>query len=195
MELNKTSGASAPVVPLAIVAVVLQLLLSPQFVIFGGQINFMLVLVVVLSFTVESRHLVYVGFFGGLFYGLVTTAPVGLMALLLTVAAYVAGALFRGLTANAGVESLRSAVILILGVNLVNGIALFAMGMSGNLLVSLGVHGLASTVLDLIACVPFLFFLGRSGSSHGFSAHGGRGKGGLGTLHPGARGSRYKGIR
>ena len=66
-------------------------------------------------------------------------------------------------------------------------LGLFLMGVETNLLLSIGVHGLASSVLDLLACVPFLMLGGRSSGGHG---KGGRGARGLSYA-----GKRYKSLR
>lgn len=196
MNLSTPSTRSRrPIAAFCIVAAVLQLVIAPQLALFGGRINFMLVLTAVLAVSGDIRTLAYIGFFAGLFYDLTTVAPIGLMALLLTVAGYLTAALSRGITLGASMESLRMAGVAVLAVNVVYAVALFAMGSETNLLVALGVHGLASTVLDLLVAFLALLFVPQNDAGHGFS---GRRSGHMSaTLHRGGHraGTRFKGLR
>lgn len=201
MEFKTTSSrAGRPVAVLCIIAVILQLALAPQLSLFGGRFNFMLVLTAVLAVSGDPPTLVYVGFGAGLFYDLTGTGPVGLMALLLTLSGYGAAALSRGIAPGANMEALRTVGVLIVLVNLVYGLALFFMGVQTSLLYALGVHGLASSVLDLLAAALMLTFapVGEY-QGRGFSA--GRGMPQLGGVRTARgtrgrnRGTRFKGMR
>ena len=92
---RKNSGPSRGRLSGIVVAcILLHLALAPQIHLFGGAFNFMLVLTVSLAISLDSRTMVYVGFFSGLLYDLTTTGPVGLMSLLLAlVGCYLAIAL------------------------------------------------------------------------------------------------------
>ncbi len=83
-------------------------------------------------------------------------------------------------------ETVRVAAVAILAVNVLYAVGMFFMGVVGDLLRSVGIHGLASSVLTILACVPYLLRGGSAGSGRGLS---GRGRG----LTYG--GNRYKGLR
>lgn len=196
MNLNlQTAGASRRTVAiLCAVAAVLQVALAPQVSILGGGFNFMLALVAVLCVTGESRMLVYIGFFAGLFHDLTGSAPIGLMALLLTLAGYVGASAFRGVGGGLTAGSLRAAGVIVAAVNIVYALALFLMGAQGSLVQALVGHALASTVLTVLACIPLLAAAGSGEQGRGFTAGAKRGPV-LGGGRPQRRGSRFKGMR
>lgn len=192
---TSSSHGHRPIVAFCVIVAVLQLVIAPQLSLFGGRINFMLVLVATLAVSGDARTLVYIGFFAGLFYDLTTAAPIGLMAFLLTLAGYLTAALSRGITPGTSVESLRMAVVAILAVNMFYALALFAMGFETNLLIALGVHGLASTVLDALVAFFAFMFVPQADAGHDFgNRHPVRPST---TLHRGGRraGTRFKGLR
>ena len=185
-EMNNTGRSRSALITMAVVCVVLHLALAPQVSVFGGRFNFMLVLTVSLAISGDSRSLVYIGVFSGLFFDLTTASPVGFMALLLALTGYTVALMSRGLTSGLGMETVRVAAVAILAVNVLYAVGMFFMGVEGDLLRSIGIHGLASSVLTMLACVPFLLMGGSGGSGRGLS---GRGRG----LAYG--GNRYKGLR
>lgn len=187
LELNNSGRTRSAFIVTIVVCAVLQVALAPQVSVFGGRFNFMLVLTASLAISGDSRALVYIGFFAGLFYDLTGTSPVGFMALLLALMGYTVALMSRGLSSGLGMETVRVVIAAILVVNILYALGLYFMGIESNVLISVGVHGLASSVLDLIACVPLLILGGQRSLSHGFS---GRGRGGLSY-----GGTRYKGLR
>ena len=184
LELNNSGRTRSALIATIAACAVLHLVIAPQVSLFGGRFNFMLALTVSLAISGDSRSLVYIGFFSGLFYDLTTSSPIGFMALLLAITGYAVALMSRGLSSGFGMETIRAVV---LAVVVVNALGLFLMGVETNLLLSIGVHGLASSVLDLLACVPFLMLGGRSSGGHG---KGGRGARGLSYA-----GKRYKSLR
>lgn len=184
-EIGNSGPSRGRLVGIAVACALLHLALAPQLRPFGGTINFMLVLTASAAISTDSRSMVYIGFFSGLLYDLTTTGPIGLMSLLLALVGYGVAMVSRGLSSGIGMETLRVVIAAILGVNLVYSIAMILLGIESSLLVSVGVHGLASTVLDVLACVPFLLVAGSSAGQRGFSSR----RMGYG------RGSRFKGLR
>lgn len=172
-----------PLVAAFIVAAILQVALAPQISVFGGRINFMLALTVTAAVGGDSRTMVYAGFAAGLLYDLTSSVPIGLMALLLTILGYTIAMMSRGIVAGMSMDTLRLVGVGVFIVNMVYGVFLFFMGTETNLLFALGVHGLASSILTFVACLPFLMMGGQSGSSRGFSAAGTR-----------SHGTRFKGL-
>ena len=172
-ELKNSGPSRGRLSGIVVACILLHLALAPQIHLFGGAFNFMLVLTVSLAISLDSRTMVYVGFFSGLLYDLTTTGPVGLMSLLLALVGYGLALMSRGLTSA------------ILGVNLIYSIAMLGLGVESSVLVAIGVHGLASTVLDVLASIPFLLMAGSPAAQRGFSSRGfGYG-----------RGSRFKGLK
>ena len=144
------------------VAAVLQLALAPQISLFGGAFN--------LSMGNEIGSAVLIGFFSGLFYDMTSAAPVGLMSLLLTIGCFSLATVSRGVSGNVSTDSMRLIAAAILAINVVNGVVLFFMGVEGGFVSAVLVHGLACTVLDTIAALPFLVLVGASEPKKGFSA-------------------------
>ena len=107
------------------------------------------------------------------------------MSLLLALVGYGVALMSRGLTSGVGMETLRVVIAAILGVNLIYSIAMLGLGVESSVLVAIGVHGLASTVLDVLASISFLLMAGSPAAQRGFSSRGfGYG-----------RGSRFKGLK
>lgn len=184
-ELNSSGPSRGRLSGIAVACILLHLALAPQINLFGGVFNFMLVLTVSLSISLDSRTMVYVGFFSGLLYDLTTTGPIGLMSLLLALVGYGVALVSRGLASGVGMETLRVVIAAILGVNLIYSIAMLGLGVESSVLAAIGVHGLASTVLDVVASIPFLFMAGSPAAQRGFSSRG------FGYGH----GSRFKGLK
>ncbi len=91
----------------------------------------------------------------------------------------------RGLASGVGMETLRVVIAAILGVHLIYSIAMLGLGVESSVLVAIGVQGLASTVLDVLASIPFLLMAGSPAAQRGFSSRG------FGD----GRGSRFKGLK
>lgn len=188
LELNNAGRTRSALTAAVVVYAVGHIALASQIQVAGGRFNLMLALVASLAVGGDSRAMVYIGFFSGLFYDLTTSSPIGFMALLLAVTGYAVALLSRGLQSGLGMETIRVVATAVIGVNVVYALGLFLMGVETDLLISVGAHGLVSSLLDLVACIPLLL-LGARGGARGFSARGGRGRG----LSYG--GTRYKGLR
>ncbi|MDO5032538.1 rod shape-determining protein MreD [Corynebacterium sp.] len=161
-----------PLVAACVIALLLQLALAPQISLFGGRINFMLVLVATAAVGGESRILVYLGFAAGMLFDLTSAVPLGLMALLLTLSGYAVANMTRGIAPGVHMDALRMSGVCIAAVNLIYAIAMVAMGVTSGMMTSLGI-ALASTLLDIVVAVPFLALLSGGEQGRGFSARGG----------------------
>ena len=91
MQIADKSHDTKGMVALAGICAVLQLALSPNFAIGNGHPNFALVFCACIALSRGGAQGVVAGFVAGLFFDLSSTGPIGLMALLLTIAAYVLG--------------------------------------------------------------------------------------------------------
>lgn len=169
MQLRDSSYSATHYRVLAVVAVILQVALAPQISIAGGTVNFMLVLAIVLSLTFDPHSAVFIGFFSGLFFDLTSSAPIGLMSLLLTVASFAVSSAAHGGLGGLTRESIRFAALALLAVNLVYGLCLFFMGVQTDFLWALFGHGISSTVLDILVALVFMLFSGSGSSARSFS--------------------------
>lgn len=173
MPLRETTRSLQGVWITAIVAAVLQVALSPQISILNGTVNFMMVLSITLALTAEPGTAVIIGFASGLFFDLTSSAPVGLMSLILSVASFLAASSAHGAMGGVTRESMRLVGIALLVTNLLYGLCLFFMGVQGDLIWALLGHGLSSTVLDFLVALIFMAIGGGSSSQRGFSTRGG----------------------
>lgn len=156
--------------PLIVVAILLQLAVAPFISVLGARFNFMVVLAIVGSMGLDSRTAVFFGFLAGLFYDLTAPVPVGLMALLLAVCAYLVASGSRGIAAGFNADSVRIACVSVFVVVLLYALVMFFMGIEGSFFKSFFVVGLLSSLLDCVACIPFLMLSGRNEQARGFSA-------------------------
>lgn len=160
MDFSTTShGNARPAIASFAIAAVLQIVVGSQLSLFGGSPNFMLALVAVLAVGGDPRSLVYIGFFAGLFFDLTSAVPIGLMSLLLTLVGFFAATASRGISGGLNMQSLVIASVSIAAVNVAYALALFFLGVESNLLVSLGVHALVSTVLTALVAAAMLALL------------------------------------
>lgn len=178
MQLRETGRPMRSIIVLSVVAALLQVGLAPQLSVMGGTLNFMLALCCALALTSDVSSAVYIGFCCGLFFDLTSSGPIGLMALIMTVAGFGLATASRGVMGGLTPESLRLAGIVILLVNLAYGLCLFLMGVQGDLVWALFGHGISSTVLDILLAALFLLVLSGQGPQRTFSSR--------------PRGSRYK---
>lgn len=181
MDVRDPGRARKAVVIVCLVAAVLQLALAPQISLFGGKVNFMVVLALVMAPSCDTRSAVIAGFFAGLFSDLTSPVPVGLMPLLLTIACFGLSMASHGMGGGLSRDSLRLVGGAVFLVNLAYGIGLLLLGLEGSIVYALLVHGLASSVLDTLAAIPFLMFGVAPESKRGFSAR--------------SKGTRYKSYK
>lgn len=170
MQLRESGNTARTAQVLAIVAAVLQVALAPQISIAAGTVNFMVVLAITLALSSDASSAVFIGFFSGLFYDMTSSAPIGLMALILTVVSFLVSASARGAMGGLTRESIRLAVLGIAIVNVAYGICLFVMGEQTDLLWAVLGHGISSTVLDSLVALVFLMVAAPSSSQRSFTA-------------------------
>ena len=182
MELHESSRSQTSLLAITIVALLLQVGLAPQISIFGGCVNFMMILAAVYAFSGNASRAVIAGFLCGLFYDLTASVPVGLMTLLLTIGNFILSNSSAAAIGASPANTYRLVAVYCLVVSMLYGLILFIMGSQTDIITSLFGHGLATAVLSAIVSIPFFLVAGVSDSSRrGFSVKG--------------KGSRYKGIR
>ena len=171
MELRDRTKTRPFFIASIIACAVLQVALAPQFVLFGGRINFMLALAAVTALEGDPQRAVITGFCAGLFYDLTSSVPVGLMALVLCVASFVLASIAGPSAGGLSARSMQLVGVTSFGACLVYGIALAVMGAEGDILVALFGHGLTSAVLSALAAFALMLFQDRGDASHlGFSS-------------------------
>lgn len=180
MKIKDTGRDSKVDIILAAVAFVLQLAFAPQIEICGGRINFMLALAVVFALCGDTHRATVSGFFCGLAYDLTAAVPVGLMALLLTLASFFVSSFFNGVQVGINGNAVRCSVIMVFIVDLLYGMLLFFMGVQTDLFWALVGHGFSTTVLTVLASLAFFSIRSASSPQTTFTAR--------------SKGTRYKSL-
>lgn len=163
---------------LALVLLVLQLGFAPNIGILGGRANLALVFVGCTCLGGDARRAPVYGFVAGALYDLSGTGPLGLMALVLTLAGWALASLDRPSPADDLAGSLVLFVPLALGVALLCALVLLALG-SSTFVDLVFMRALPGAVLDCLCFVAASKLLERlgGGGSQGLNL-GGKGHGG-----------------
>ena len=163
-------------VVLAVVCLVLQLALAPNVALGNGRANFALVFSACIALTQGGVRGVLCGFISGLLFDLTSTNPIGLMAFCLTATSFLMGLSQRDRMAGDLAGSVVSFACAALAVSLVYHLALLLVGQADSLLDVIVFRALPSTLLTVVAFLPFAYLLSRVRVSGGSSLGGGRGK-------------------
>lgn len=165
MQVNDTNKHRHDSAWLALLCLVLQLCLSPSLALGNGHINFSLVYCAVVSLTIGGSWGVLCGFLAGLVFDLSSTGPVGLMALLLTVAAFVMGMESRNRLQDDSSAALILFAIVCFLTCLVYNLTMLLVGEASSLLDVLFLRSVPTFVLTALSFLPFAYFLSRGSSS------------------------------
>ena len=147
---------------LAAICLILQIAVAPNIAFGNGRANLALVFAGIASLMLGGRTGVLCGFAAGLIFDLSTTGPIGLMALMLSIASYILGMEVHDRISEEPVMTLIPFSIAALSVSLVYGLLALAFGMGESLFDAIFLRALPSALLTIIAYLPFLYFLGRS---------------------------------
>lgn len=181
MLVNDPTKVRRQTVILALVLGLLQIAVAPNIGIGSGRANLALVFVGCMCMGSESSTAPFYGFFAGLFYDLVGSGPIGLMALILTAAAWILS--LAGQTKPS--EDLGSALAfygpVAAVVNVVYAIVLLISGQAESFIATIVFHALPAIILDIAVFALVAFIMGRTSTpSSGLgSARHSRSKGGL----------------
>lgn len=167
---------------LALVCAFVQLAIAPNIGVGAGRANIALVFAGLVALSIGGRTGVLAGFCAGLFYDLTTTGPVGLMALLLTVCAYLLGTEEHNRLADDPTGSVTTFAIADLCVCLVYHITMLLVGQTDSIVEALLSRTLPSFVLTLVAFLLFWFFTYRGTGTGPSTLHTGKHGGGRYTL-------------
>ena len=161
---------------MAAVCAVLELAIAPNIALGLGRANFALVFAGCVALAMGGRTGVFAGFASGIFFDLCTTGPIGLMALLATIAAYFLGMEVRNKIANEPRRTVIEFTVATFAVTLLYHLMMLMLGQGSSLLDAIILRTLPTTVLTVIAYLPFMLVLSRrdgGGSTLG-GAHAGK---------------------
>lgn len=182
MDLRDTTHSNTALVVVTVIAVLLHVGIGPQISIFGGRINFMLVLAIVYAFSGNTRSAVIAGFACGLFYDLTASVPVGLMTLLLTIGGFVLSNTPSASVGSSLADASRLSFVYAFVICIVYSLLLLIMGVRSDVMATVFGHGFTSAIITGLVTIPALMFSGvLDGQRHSFSSRG--------------KGSRFKGIK
>lgn len=155
---NKNRVAS---LVMALLCLLLQVGVAPNLGLGEGRMNFALVYAACYALSIGGRRGVLAGFFAGLVYDLCTTGPVGLMAMLLTIMAYVLGIEERNRFADGLPQCLVTFGLGCLAVEVAYHFAMLMVGQASSLTDVLVIRALPSFALTFIVFLPFGYFFAR----------------------------------
>lgn len=174
MELRDPVRSTQAVVIAGIVAVILQIAFVPQIALGDGRFNFMLAFAGALALSGDTNRAVYVGFFSGLIYDLTSTAPIGLMTLIMTIATFILASTVGVAGSGLSGRLIQYIVVYDIAVCVINGIVLLVMGQASGIINALILRGLVSALMSALVTIPFIWVCNRSDSNRrNFSVRGG----------------------
>lgn len=144
------------------ICLLLQLVVAPNVPMGSGVANFALVFAGVVALASGGRRGVLCGFFGGLLYDMLTTGPIGLMALLLTVFSFLLGSEERNRFADGLVSSLSTYGISSFVVLLVYHLTMLLLGVSEGFVDALMLRTLPTFALSFVSFLPFAYLQARA---------------------------------
>ena len=161
MQVKDANKKRRDTLVLAGVCLLLHLAIAPQVRLGSGCVNFALVFVGVMALSEGGKSAVVAGFLGGLLYDLTSTTPVGLMALLLTIFAYVLGIEERNRFGDGIVSSLTSFGVGSLCVLLAYNFSMFLLGETNSFADLVLLRTVPSFALTFLAFLPFAYLQSR----------------------------------
>jgi rod shape-determining protein MreD len=181
MQVNDSNRNRRHILLLALLCLVLQIAISPNVGIGDGRANFALVFAAYVALTIGGRTGVLCGFLSGLVYDLSTTGPIGLMALLLTVASFVLGMEDRN---RLGEDPSGSVVIFLItcaATLAAYHLAMLLVGQSSSFVDVMVLRWAPTLLLTVIAFLPFAYVGAHAGGSPLSLGGGKRSRGKLGS--------------
>lgn len=184
MIVNDRAKGRRTSVVLAVVLGLLQLSVVPNVGLLGGRANLALVFVACACLGGDAQRAPLIGFLAGLFYDLAGSGPIGLMALLLTLAGYLFAASGRSRVADDFGGSLMMFAPVAVGVGVIYALVVLALGISPSIVDALFLRALPGAVLDCVCLAIVAAVLARTSSGSGGSLGGAHSRGGY-TLRRG----------
>ena len=169
---------------LGLICLFIQLAIVPHIGLGNGRANMALVFAALVAMQTGGRTGVFCGFISGLLFDLSTTGPIGLMAGLLTVCAYLMGTEERNLLGEGFTTSMVAFAVAATVVTLMYHTAMLLVGDASGIIDVVFYRSLPTLVLTLIAFAPFAWVMSH-GSGRPLQL------GGKGSKPGHGRGSRY----
>ena len=177
MQVKDHNRSRRSVASISAICFVCQFVLAPNIALGNGHPNFAFVCAALIALTVGGQAGVVGGFVCGLVYDLTATSPLGLMAGLLTIAAFVLGGEVRDRMVEDHMATIIPVGIAAFAVSLIYHLAMYVVGLEASLVDLIFLRTLPTALLTLIAYLPFAFGVGRrhggSGPTLGGSSRGG----------------------
>ena len=167
MQVNDSNKHRHDGLILAVVCLVLQVGLAPYISVANGHINFAFIYCALVSLTVGGSFGVALGFVAGLVFDLCTTGPIGLMTLLLTIAAFLMGMESRNRLQDDTSSAIILFVIVCVVVSLAYNLAMLLVGQAASVVDMFVYRSLPTFLLTCLAFIPFAYLFSRGSSHHG----------------------------
>lgn len=180
MIVNDPTKSRRQAVILGIVLGILQLALVPNVGIGNGRANLALIFTAYMCMGGNSQQAPIVGFCAGLFFDLCSSGPIGLMALLLTIAGWGMSIAGQARMADDPVSSTMFFAPVAGAVSLIYCVVLMATGQVSSLLDAIVFRALPGFVLDVIAFLIVALIIARTSAPTSGYGMGSRGRGGRG---------------
>lgn len=167
-----TTKRSRSDVVLIIICLVCQTALATQISILGGTVNFCMILAGIFAARGDAGKATAVGFAAGLYFDMMASTPVGLMALLLTIGSFFYATVFGGQQTSSTAGGVGRFAGFAFAVNLVFGLILFIFGIQTSIVYAMILTPLVNTLLTTLVFWPFSLFFGAAPQTSGFSGGG-----------------------
>lgn len=177
MLVNDAAKGRRTTIGLAVACALCQLMVSPNIGLLGGRPNFALVFLAFTALSTGSSSAPALGFAAGLFYDLAGTGPMGLMTLMLTVAAFAMSHMGAVGAAEDPMGALGAFVPVALAVAIGYALVLLVTGQASSFVDVVIMRALPGAALDIAAFLVLSFIMGRIGRTGGSRGVGSR-KGG-----------------
>lgn len=161
MQVTDVNRNRRSILVLGLVCFVLQLALAPHIALGNGRANFALIFSAVIALSIGGGTGVLAGFLAGFVFDLSTTGPVGLMALLCTIGAFSLGLEARNRLADDPSGSVVAFSGCALAVSFFYHLAMLLVGQADGLVDLLFLRTIPTTILTIIAFLPFVWFFSR----------------------------------
>lgn len=169
MQINDRTHDTRGLWALALVCAVCQLALAPNIGIGNGRANFALVFAACIALSRGGSRSVVAGFAAGLFFDLSSTAPIGLMAFLLSVCSYLMGGDGRNRMSGDFGSNVAVFTVSSLGCALAYSLAMLLVGSASSVIDALVFRALPTAFLTVVAFLPFAYYFSRVRSSSSLS--------------------------
>ncbi len=159
MHIQDKNKNKRTILILSLICIFLQVGISPHISILSAHANFALIFAVCMAYSSSNSSAVLGAFLAGIFYDLVVNGPVGLMSFELVIVVLVIGGSERGRFGESPATLIKTFALTSLCVVLFYGIVLLFIGHIESFSSMIFYRAIPEVILDVIAFLPFVFFL------------------------------------